>query len=152
MGICPLFAALSYTWSHEKGTNMIICEGKCLSVTMSLWRLLYRFATLPSVQIPLLWIDAICIDQNNIEERSHQVGQMRDIYSKAERVLAWLGEADDESELTFTMLRNIDQGTHNRLIIDWTKEYGARHWAALSRLLDRPYWQRLWIIQEFILA
>lgn len=41
----------------------------------------------------VLWVDATCVDQENFQERSHQVGLMRDIYTKAAQVLIWLGEA-----------------------------------------------------------
>lgn len=47
----------------------------------------------------VLWFDAICIDQTNFEERGYQVQQMPKIYGAANEVIAWLGEARDDSDL-----------------------------------------------------
>ena len=49
----------------------------------------------------VLWIDAICVDQNNIPERGHQVVRMAAIYPQASRVVVWLGPERDDSALAF---------------------------------------------------
>lgn len=88
-----------------------------------------------------LWIDSICIDQESLEERSHQVQQMGDIHIKAKEVYIWLG-------------RDYKSGHE---LHEWLK---SEKWeecpAALRELWDRvrfdPYWYRAWIVQEVLLS
>ena len=79
--------------SEEDHTNEIFCGRKVLSIGPGLRTALLRLRH-PVVK-RYLWVDQICIDQNNLQERSHQVEHMRDIYAAAERVILWIGEADE---------------------------------------------------------
>jgi hypothetical protein len=72
---------------------------------------LVRYEDRPRV----LWIDAICVNQRDFGERSSQVKRMADIYSKAERVIIWLGTESEASELAFDLLRKIDANAE----VDW---------------------------------
>lgn len=120
--------------------------------------------------IPLHWIDQICVDQSNIPERNSQVSLMRDIYSRAERVTVWLGNAADRSDLAMQFLGGSAASLLNWLIGDDTFLHRRPHsfvtrriiseadgWVtksawlqALYRIRDRPYWTRVWIIQEIL--
>ena len=117
------------------------------------------------------WIDAICIDQENVSERNHQVRMMKSVYSQATLVLVWLGRAPRQSDRVLAALKS---GVSTGWIeLDVVKdEYGALLWdpegfqqrkqiiglsdynseADLEFLLGRRYWGRLWIIQELMLA
>lgn len=75
----------------------------------------------------LLWIDALCINQEDLLERSRQVSLMRDLYTVAEEVLVWLGPAAE----------TIDASNAAEVYED---------------MAARPYWTRVWILQEFILG
>lgn len=100
-----------------------------------------------------LWINAICIDQQNVGERNHQVSQMRKIYRTAQRVLIWVGlaSADSASALLFISCvsgswKNV-KGRSNIPSMNRQSEFEA-----VRHLCQRPYWRRLWIVQEILMA
>ncbi|KAH7122271.1 hypothetical protein B0J11DRAFT_615727 [Dendryphion nanum] len=94
------YEAISYCWGDSNNKEDIICNGKRQQITASLARALRR-VRLPA-RIRVLWADGICINQNDIEERTQQVMFMAAIYSQAERVLCWLGEdEEDHAKHTF---------------------------------------------------
>ena len=84
------YEAISYVWGDAKMREEIICDGKTLSITLSLANAL-RKVRLPEKK-RILWADGICINQEDKEERGHQVMLMAAIYSAASQVLCWLGE------------------------------------------------------------
>ncbi|KAM5343497.1 hypothetical protein ACJ41O_012034 [Fusarium nematophilum] len=103
-----------------------------------------------------LWVDAICIDQANNEEKTHQLSKMIDIYSSAQNVCIWIGENEDAggsdlpastamefvpSIINLTMLERIISGQR-------ADEQTARSCSAFARLLKRPWFGRRWVIQE----
>lgn len=91
------YKALSYAWGSPRVARTITLDGQKHRVTVNLDSALRRARQLyPDV---LLWVDAICIDQANDFERSHQVASMRDIYESAEVVLIYLGDGIDHSVL-----------------------------------------------------
>ncbi|ORY00747.1 heterokaryon incompatibility protein-domain-containing protein [Clohesyomyces aquaticus] len=95
----PDYTALSYVWGDRSEKRNIAVDGDIFSVTKNLEYLEHR-------QIrPALWIDAICIDQGSSDEKSSQVPLMARIYSKARRVIVWLGPGSDSTDLTIRMLR-----------------------------------------------
>src|SRR2546421_7941835 len=83
------YEALSYTWGSTKKIVKIWINECTMSVTENLYVALQHIRLEKSDRI--LWVDAICIDQDNTQERGHQVQQMRDIYREAEQVVIWLG-------------------------------------------------------------
>jgi hypothetical protein len=87
-----------------------------------------------------LWIDAICIDQDNNAERGHQVQRMGQIYSGAEEVLVWLGR-ESQFDLIADWLKAVPYGDHCSREIE----------QQLTLLCFRPYWNRAWIAQEIFL-
>ncbi|EON98792.1 putative ankyrin and het domain protein [Phaeoacremonium minimum UCRPA7] len=98
-----------------------------------------------------LWIDAICIDQDNTSERNHQVENMAKIYSFAERVCVWLGKATDSSKLAIKFikeeimqLQNFDELCAN--------DKNAEKWQCLLTLMQRRWFSRRWVVQEIALA
>lgn len=98
-----------------------------------------------------LWIDAICIDQSNTEERNEQVPRMDDIYGGATNVCIWLGKATPESKLALSFIRTkvLRLWEFDQLCEDLK---AARLWAALITLMKRPWFSRRWVIQEISLA
>lgn len=79
------YTALSYEWGNPNPPKHILVNGKEVSVTPSLHLALTH---LRGHTPGLLWIDALCINQSDIQERGHQVARMRDIYSKAHHVVS----------------------------------------------------------------
>jgi hypothetical protein len=107
------------------------------------------------------WIDGICINQADAHERSQQVMRMGDIFSCASSVVAWLGEEADGSASAIGIIARfaaawdgyardgVNLGDSVRNI---EHAFDADIWAAILRLFERPWWTRLWIYQEVVLA
>ena len=83
------YEAISYVWGSPHGTQKIFCDDKPLLVTMNCLQVL-RYLRRKS-KARDLWIDAVCIDQRNVQERNHQVALMGDVYRLASEVLIWFG-------------------------------------------------------------
>jgi hypothetical protein len=103
----PQFEALSYVWGNPEPAAVVFCNGQPKKVTPNLGRALLRLRY--DDRERLVWIDAICVNQDDLLERSEQVKLMRDIYSQAWRVVVWLGE--DEGEYAETAIRIIQKAT-----------------------------------------
>ena len=88
------YSALSYVWGGSEKTNCIQLDNCCMPVTKNLFDALTqlrKLAVSARLQRLRLWVDAICIDQDNNQERNHQVRFMSSIYSSAGHVYVWLG-------------------------------------------------------------
>lgn len=99
------------------------------------------------------WIDGLCINQEDPTERNHQVAEMGRIYSCASFVTIWLGEATPDVEDAYELISGYQTWSQvdNHRIVEHVRsdKVGA---IALTRLLRRPYWQRMWVFQEIVLA
>ncbi|KAH8820736.1 heterokaryon incompatibility protein-domain-containing protein [Xylogone sp. PMI_703] len=98
---------LSYEWKENLGFTSILCDGVDVSVTRNLSTALgaLRLNDRPR----FLWVDAICINQNDLEEKSKQIPLMRDIYASAKSVLLWLGSSFRGVETAFTVFSYLAQ-------------------------------------------
>lgn len=161
----PEFEALSYVWGDASHKFPITCDGECLEVTANLLEALYECRDPDEPRT--LWIDALCIDQSNNTEKEQQVQLMRRIYESARRVLVFLGPTDDDVEgmrliplLLAAKEHQTAQGDERRF---WElgptgqAEYGLPDaldpaYGALGRLLQRPWFSRVWIIQELAVS
>lgn len=148
----PKYMALSYAWGDPDDTAPIQLNGCQFDVTSSLHSAL---VTLRKRHNPvLLWVDAVCINQRNKEEQSHQVNMMTQIYSQAESVAVWLGPEADNSEHAIRLLRDISDrrfGDHSALY-DLLDSEDQMRFTALVDLFERDYWNRLWVVQEVLNA
>ncbi|KAF2828936.1 heterokaryon incompatibility, partial [Ophiobolus disseminans] len=86
------YDALSYTWGGEQKSRTIICDDSGMSVTQNLFDALQALRSLRN-DCGYLWVDAVCIDQENNKEKALQVRNMLLIYQKATTVVVWLGNA-----------------------------------------------------------
>jgi hypothetical protein len=91
------YHALSYVWGSLTPKRWISCNGHRIYITPSLHDVLSRL--LQQGFDGLLWVDALCINQKDDEEKSIQVAMMRDIYKQAAKVIFWLGEQESFDEL-----------------------------------------------------
>lgn len=147
----PRYEALSYTWGPPGVVKGIELNGIRVDVRENLWSALVHLRD--ARQERGLWIDAICINQADIEERNHQVKLMAYIFARAEEVLVWLGPMKPETRLepkTTSRLYEISQILPNR---QREQEMEDTAWAEqeqqeLVRLCRQPYWKRVWIVQE----
>lgn len=98
-----------------------------------------------------LWIDAICIDQDNPTERNHQVQMMSRIYTRATEVCIWLGDADSSSEIAFDFIAKELVELRNFDALSNDSQY-AEKWKALMIFMQREWFSRRWVVQELALA
>lgn len=161
---CPSYNALSYTWGTTENPGNIIIGGRELRVTPNLHVALEHFRK--THEDLCLWIDAICVNQLNLEERGEQVLLMRDIYSRAENTIVWLGsEADDSAKAMdlIDLLNYINDDYTSRQAESKSQSdpniWGSQQsWkieeeiTALTALLQRPWFFRIWVVQEAVLS
>ncbi|KAE9368093.1 HET-domain-containing protein, partial [Stipitochalara longipes BDJ] len=150
-----IYEALSYTWGSSYSLRSITLDNTPFHVTKNLEAAL-RHLRLPYTS-RLVWIDAICINQEDNTERGEQVQIMRKIYAQAEQVLVWLGETSNYSELAMEFLE-VGNGKcdtkewFKETIIKTTEGLYKSEWQAIFRLQERDYWSRTWIVQELACA
>jgi hypothetical protein len=93
----------------------------------------------------VVWIDALCIDQSDAQERTHQVGIMSEIFGRADQVISWLGPAYDNSEHAMTTIAGYASEENNDVHPTLNQTDLSE---AICSLCERPYWKRLWVFQE----
>jgi hypothetical protein len=170
MSLNPEYEALSYAWGDSSKPRQIRCNNRALSVTQSL------YSALRDIRDPIksrtIWADAICINQDVDTEKNHQVALMGEIYSQAERTLAWIGEEEDDVvHDAFDFLERLDKWLCNCLEDYSNKRLGVdsidmpqqvlrelrTDWVpglyrCLGPLFKCRWFTRLWIVQEVVLA
>lgn len=108
----------------------------------------------------LLWIDALCINQGDIKERNQQIQRMRFIYSQSTRLVVWLGEQSEDSDLAIDtaieITSYIQQGNQEPESDIWSKQQSLPSLitksCALAKLFFRPWFSRAWIVQEYVVS
>lgn len=163
----PPYEALSYVWGNSSDFKDIQLNGQPFEVTENLWMVLRRLRR-PEPRV--LWIDAICIDQENHNEKSHQVSMMGEIYSRCKKAILWLGEDSSTAETGSTsttaydvceLLSVLASDKHfNELPcfspgegrpLEISAQY-ANAFCGLDLLLKSPWWKRIWVVQEMVRA
>jgi len=155
----PPYNALSYSWDGQSPDRHIVCDGKDLSVTPNCEAALRRLRL--DERYCTIWIDAICINQESSVERNAQVQIMGEIYSKAQNVLIWLGEATIQSEVAFQFLHNAsrvisnDRLTHEqyeRLMLEYRGNLIQKTVSQSFKLIrSRIFWSSLWQHNRWLL-
>lgn len=164
----PQYDALSYVWGPAGASDCrrIRVEGVEVDVTANLETALryLRYETGSAV----FWVDSLCINQDDVREKGAQVQKMFDIYSRAAHVLAWTGEAADDSDEALQLMEDftdfLSLNMHDVLplleegdpegrsvaaaLADLGFDVRHQNWTAYWAFLDRPYWSRVWILQE----
>jgi hypothetical protein len=140
----PRYEALSYMWGPIEMRPLEI-NGKRYDVRENLWQALFHLQKADATRV--LWIDAVCINQDDIDERNYQVSQMGMIYHKAWRVLSWLGPENPSTELGIWALNNHVEFLSQPITESWINQLNA-----VKMLCYCKYWTRLWIIQEVLSA
>lgn len=90
LNLNPTYEAISYVWGNPSFSHSILCDNRRVAVTKSLNDVLHRLRLRDKQRT--VWIDGVCINQGDVEERGHQVRLMGDVYKWAQRVVIWLGE------------------------------------------------------------
>lgn len=138
------YTALSYTWSGPRSGSPIFVGDLPLPITKNLELALRRIRDCSRPKT--LWVDAICINQDDDVEKSLQVALMGEIYASATRTWIWLGKESEDSDIAMDFVASFQtDGTE-----DLDRE--GTPWQSLTRLLERAWWTRVWVVQEVILA
>lgn len=155
----PSYEALSYTWGSPGGNKTIICNGNSAQVSLNLFEGLQHIRQ-SSTKV-LFWIDQLCINQLDLDERSSQVALMGDIYTRASRVVVWLGPGNTDSKvgiaLALRILEVVGDRHHYHLEPTNLKSlslppYKDKSWRSLGLFLQRPWFSRMWVIQEVVMS
>jgi Heterokaryon incompatibility protein (HET) len=188
----PVYDCLSYTWSdplyHELSADpskakrqtgdlikQIECDGKIIPITENLEDALLQFSKTGYIsnhvegcqenEQGFIWIDAISINQTDNAEKSVQIGMMDEIYSRARRVIAWLGRCDEHTHPALEIiqrLKSIPLEKRQVTITDFeSAEYqsilgeppiSSQKWNDYAAFIQRAWFNRVWVIQEAFLA
>jgi hypothetical protein len=155
------YIALSYVWGDPTHKRDIFVNDHLFSVNKNLHLALRRLKDSHEVKQRKLkiWVDAICINQNDTIERASEVQKMGLIFSKALSVRAWLGPASDEVSAHFPSARSfLSTVFESRKFLNVSSkligEVDQAHslWVVSRGVFYEPYWERLWIMQEISLA
>jgi hypothetical protein len=130
----PYYEALSYVWGEPNNTSPIFIDEYEFNVTVNLHAALWH---LRNRAIEWVWIDAICINQQDRKERGHQVRNMAKIYGKAHRVVVWLGKMDDNSDPAFEEIHARKKWS------DSSDDQMLKQ--TVVALLQRPWFRRIWV-------
>lgn len=213
---CPDYIALSYTWGDPMYTVPVLGDGKIVDVTRSLKNALWqlredrkrlirqKYSGLRHSHSLRFWIDALCINQLDQKEKSFQVGLMAEIYQRAYHMFAWLGPADENTDMVMDYLNDIGEraeacgmaegcksyvavwldmislpehrqfnfpwihfrrvdgtsysvkGALLRSFFDsisgWAGQENLLPLAGMKRFFNRPWWSRIWVLQEVTFA
>jgi len=152
------YIALSYQWGSSADAKQIELNSRQFCVTSNLHAFL--LAARKKGATTSFWIDAVCIDQSNISERNEQVKRMSQIYSTAKEVWVWLGNIPLVSPLPVSQVFDLSQPAHvpdlseraRTKIQKWRSEGNEAWLVVLRSICSRGYWNRLWIVQEFLIA
>lgn len=188
----PSFEAISYTWGSpvrskkvwaapfesrsEKGGGWThrheFSSRHHFKVTESLYKLLHHLRRKDELRV--VWIDQLCIDQDNPDEKAEQIKTMAEIYQRASKTHVWLGDGDESSEKAVNCLKRLAdmkeyhwESPFERLIVPASKRQPQPwnlatddpfylpkdEWDALRQVLAyTPWFRRSWIVQEVVLA
>lgn len=140
------YTALSYTWGCPVERNLIAVDQQPRLVTTNLWRFLRQARELPKRFSGWLWIDALSICQSDPWEKLEQVKVISKIFRAAELTVVWLGPAYGDSDGAMkalaSQLRSTNSERRRRAL--WAPPLGP----AFLDICERPYWRRLWVVQE----
>jgi Heterokaryon incompatibility protein (HET) len=164
------YTALSYAWGDGIADQEILVGDSVQLISLNLANALRELRD--DTFDVLLWVDQLCINQKDDDEKSNQVQKMKSLYEGAHHVVAWLGPSADNSDLVMTMFKEVAKADNQTLSIvgdiarsltehpsnttsdvEWDEQ---KILAVLPEAFDsfcrRGYWARLWVIQEFAVA
>jgi hypothetical protein len=160
----PEFTALSYVWGDASITRP---NRKTFYDTENLFHALVALRWKSKDFV--CWIDAICINQKYTSEKNSQVLLMGEIYQASRLLIVWLGDESNDSNLACSLtvkwgeahmkfvnehpgLPQTVEDFQGRLDEVGPNAFDAASWDALDKLFGRPWWQRIWVLQEFAQA
>lgn len=163
------YFALSYPWGDLTDLRAITVNGTPVAVSKNLEAALRAVREMPDIEYGAkLWVDALCINQLDIYEKSREVMRMSEIFRDARQVISWVGHDEDGSDEAIDFIlagyrqvrgmpgRNSNGEDSIEPFLRWwlsnphvlTMEPGL----PIAKFFSRPYWRRMWIVQEVLLG
>ncbi|KAL8336919.1 hypothetical protein RB601_008427 [Gaeumannomyces tritici] len=151
----PEFEAISYVWGSGTRSAQMRCDGRPLPMTSSIRDALRRMRHPDRPR--RLWADQVCINQDDVAERSQQVNLMNRIFKGARHVLVWLGPDRDgfarAAVETVHRLHGVftdeeKHGAFQQAHSEGLEQQDGHAWVPLSKLTKLPWFGRIWIVQE----
>jgi hypothetical protein len=141
------FEALSYVWGSQANPVQIVVDGENKVVTSNLASALHYLRNDEKERV--MWVDAVCINQSDLDEQSSQVQLMQRIYSGASQVVVWQGPPREGWDETIELVGRLGSYSelHWKYIPDLDFQLLRIFW-----LLNHEWWQRIWTAQEGVLA
>ncbi|KAH8596246.1 heterokaryon incompatibility protein-domain-containing protein [Bisporella sp. PMI_857] len=141
----PQYDALSYVWGPPRLSASITVDGAKIYITRHLRRCLQHLR-LEGIE-RVIWIDAVCINQSDLNERNHQVMLMEQIYRGANTVRVWMDIKIDITQPAFYKMLHFPGDSSEHCLGDDTE-----FWLPLEPFFTNSYWNRVWVQQELILS
>lgn len=158
----PDYEAISYVWGTAPDSVPVVCNGAQLLVSPSTHEMLEHLRLRQAKTDRPLWIDAICINQDDANEKKVQIQLMQRIYMRAKEVVIWLGPSTPETRAFMTDFPRVAELAEKWTPTQWTYDEWWRgpewpsqtsaFWTGLYSLLNHDWFRRLWTFQEVILA
>ena len=160
----PEFFPVSYTWGQEGATSSLWVDdldaaepgtaaSRCIPIRPNLEKLLRQFRRRTAVLV--LWVDALCINQDDIREKGFQVRHMDQVY-RDRQIRIWLGGRSENSDVAIDFVEDwwplYEKQQHSAVANFLKHEDTAYKWSALWDLIGRPWFTRRWIVQECVLS
>jgi hypothetical protein len=151
----PQYYALSYTWGPVSPTFNIFVDGQEFEIRENLHSALLHFR-FPTSSLTL-WVDAICLNQDDVQERNHQVKEMGRVYENAAATFVWLGEPLEDDKMALDLFQGIEKAAKApsrtsflQNIIDQLTQPRIAY--SVFRILSKTWFKRAWVQQEFALS
>lgn len=127
------YEALSYVWGSEDKPRSITVNNQDLNVTRNLHTMLLHLRDHACSRV--MWVDAICIDQDDEKDKENQIPLIAEIYARAYRVVVWLGTAEGGIDQALESIRLAGENPANLLNTE----------RSITELLQQPWFQRIWV-------
>lgn len=140
------YDALSYAWNSDSAPRWILLNGKKFKIQESLMGALQSLRQVDDDMV--LWVDALCINQADDQEKKYQVPLMDQVYLNAAMVRIWLGPLEGFADRAFDFLESLEISGKVPIMRSTTHEVTT----AIKDLCSKNYWTRGWIVQEVLVA
>lgn len=159
LGSCLPYLALSYSWGDPNEQSRLVVGGKDCQTSSTVEEALRQIQAISGNAEFLIWVDQICIKQDDTVEKTHQVRMMNRIYREAAKCMVWLGPADNDIKFLFGDLKQFHSDIVAENYTELFRRYSRNDFEEVKKLekafhafCSRRYWTRLWVIQEFAVA
>lgn len=133
-----IYEALSYCWESKMKPEFVTLNGFFFSVTKNLYNALLHLRDRQLERT--LWIDAMCINQGDMDEKSKQIPLMRIIYAQAGDVIVWLGDGREDGDKVLKRIHCLaEPGEYS------TTYFSEEDRVACLKLLQRDWFRRIWV-------